>query len=71
MKVVIDAYDGTTTSYVFDSQDSIILVYLRIFPGLFKDAAAMPPALRKHVRYPELLLKLQAAVYGLYHMTAF
>jgi uncharacterized membrane protein (UPF0182 family) len=29
----------------------------------------MPPALRKHVRYPELLLKLQADVYGLYHMT--
>jgi len=25
--------------------------------------------LRKHVRYPELLLKLQASVYGLYHMT--
>src|SRR5665811_1887653 len=24
---------------------------------------------RKHVRYPELLLKLQAEVYGLYHMT--
>jgi hypothetical protein len=29
----------------------------------------MPPALRKHVRYPELLLDVQAAVYGLYHMT--
>ena len=28
----------------------------------------MPPLLRSHVRYPELLLKLQAAVYGLYHM---
>jgi hypothetical protein len=36
---------------------------------LFKDASAMPPDLRKHVRYPELLLKLQAEVYGLYHMT--
>src|SRR5207302_588573 len=24
---------------------------------------------RKHMRYPELLLKLQAEVYGLYHMT--
>jgi uncharacterized protein len=69
VKVVIDAYDGTTTFYVFDSQDPIISVYRRIFPALFKDAAAMPPALRKHVRYPELLLKLQAAVYGLYHMT--
>ena len=29
----------------------------------------MPPGLRKHVRYPEVLLKLQADVYGLYHMT--
>ena len=29
----------------------------------------MPAVLRKHVRYPELLLKMQAAVYGLYHMT--
>ena len=29
----------------------------------------MPAWLRKHVRYPELLLKLQAEVYGLYHMT--
>jgi hypothetical protein len=29
----------------------------------------MPVELRKHVRYPEMLFKLQAEVYGLYHMT--
>jgi hypothetical protein len=69
VKVVIDAYDGTTTFYVFDTEDPIIAAYRRIFPGLFKDASTMPPDLRKHVRYPELLLKLQAEVYGLYHMT--
>jgi uncharacterized protein len=69
VKVVIDAYDGTTTFYVFDADDPIIAAYRRIFPILFKDAATMPPGLRKHVRYPELLLKLQADVYGLYHMT--
>ncbi|MGB8013174.1 MAG: UPF0182 family protein [Terriglobales bacterium] len=69
VKVVIDAYDGTTTFYVFDTDDPIIAGYRRIFPGLFKDASAMPAGLRKHVRYPELLLKLQAEVYGLYHMT--
>src|SRR5271165_5888634 len=69
VKVVIDAYDGTTTFYVFDSDDPIIAAYRRIFPTLFKDASLMPPGLRKHVRYPELLLKLQAEVYGLYHMT--
>jgi len=69
IKVVIDAYDGTTTFYVFDTQDPILSAYRQIFPGLFKDAATMPPALRQHVRYPELLLRLQAAVYGLYHMS--
>jgi uncharacterized membrane protein (UPF0182 family) len=69
VKVVIDAYDGTTTFYVFDTEDPIIAGYRRIFPSLFKDASTMPAGLRKHVRYPELLLKLQAEVYGLYHMT--
>jgi uncharacterized protein len=69
VKVVIDTYDGTTTFYVFDTQDPILSAYRQIFPSLFKDAATMPSTLRKHVRYPELLLKLQAAVYGLYHMS--
>ena len=69
VKAVVDAYDGTTTFYVFDPQDPIISAYRRIFPSLFKDASTMPGALRKHLRYPELLLKLQAAVYSLYHMT--
>ena len=69
VKAVIDAYDGTTTFYVFDSSDPIINAYRGIFPSLFKDASAMPAGLRKHVRYPELQLELQAAVYGLYHMT--
>ena len=69
VKAVVDAYDGTTTFYVFDATDPIINTYRKIFPSLFKDAAEMPPGLRKHVRYPELQLELQAAVYGLYHMT--
>jgi hypothetical protein len=69
VKVVIDAYDGTTTFYVFDNNDPILSAYRGIFPSLFKDASAMPTWLRKHVRYPELLLSLQAEVYGLYHMT--
>ena len=69
VKILIDAYTGATTFYVFDANDPIIAAYQAIFPALFTDASAMPPALRKHVRYPELLLTVQAAVYGLYHMT--
>jgi uncharacterized membrane protein (UPF0182 family) len=69
VKVVIDAYNGATTFYVFDPNDPLISAYRNIFPQLFKDASAMPTDLRRHVRYPELLLRLQAAAYGLYHMT--
>jgi uncharacterized membrane protein (UPF0182 family) len=68
VKAVIDAYDGTTTFYVFDTEDPIIGAYRSLFPSLFKDRAAMPADLQKHVRYPELMLTVQAAVYGLYHM---
>lgn len=69
IKAVVDAYNGTTTFFVFDSEDPIIKGYRLVFPSLFKDADAMPADLRRHVRYPELLLQIQAAVYGLYHMT--
>jgi hypothetical protein len=68
VKVVIDAYNGTTTFYVFDPNDPIIAAWRGTFPSLFRDASAMPPDLRRHVRYPQLLLEEQAAVYGLYHM---
>jgi len=69
VKAVIDAYNGTTTLYVFEPKDPVIDAYRAIFPSLFKDASQMPQDLRRHVRYPEQLLSLQARVYGLYHMS--
>ncbi len=42
VKVVIDAYDGSTTFYVFDEQDPILAAYRRIFPSLFKAGTSMP-----------------------------
>ncbi len=69
VKIVIDAYTGVTTFYVFDSQDPVLGAYRNLFPALFRDESAMPADLRAHVRYPELLLTAQADVYALYHMT--
>ena len=69
VKVVIDAYNGETTFFVFDDNDPVIAAYRHIFPSLFRDASQMPADLRRHVRYPEALFKLQSEVYGLYHMT--
>lgn len=67
VKVVIDAYNGTASFYVFDNADPIIAAYSRIFPNLFHDASQMPADLRAHVRYPETLVRSQGEVYGLYH----
>ncbi len=69
VKAVIDAYNGTTTFYVFDSTDPILAAWQHIFPAIFRDASALPPDLRRHIRYPETLFSLQAQVYALYHMT--
>ncbi len=69
VKAVVDAYDGSVTFYVFAPDDPIIAAYRRMMPGLFKDRAAMPDALRRHVRYPEDLFTVQAEMYGTYHMT--
>jgi uncharacterized membrane protein (UPF0182 family) len=67
VKIVIDAYNGTTDFYVFEPNDPIIQSWRKIFPALFKDADTMPPDLRAHVRYPETLFRTQNEVYGVYH----
>lgn len=68
VKVMVDAYDGSVTFYVFDPQDPIIACYRGMYPSLFVDASRMPADIREHVRYPELMLRVQAAAYSLYHM---
>jgi len=69
VKATVDAYDGTARFYVFEPEDPVIAAYQRVFPSLFVDGAQLPSDLREHVRYPELMLELQAVAYGLYHVT--
>ncbi len=68
VKVVIDAYNGTTHFYVFDANDPMIASYRSTFPSLFRDASQMPADLRAHIRYPETLMRAQGEVFGLYHI---
>ncbi len=68
VKATIDAYDGTTTLYVFDPADPLIQAYRKLFPHLMVPAGEMPADLRAHVRYPEQIFRAQAEVYRTYHM---
>ncbi len=66
VKVVVDAFDGTTTFYVIDPDDPIIQAWRKIFPGLFEDFDQMPVDLQDHLRYPEDLFRVQTSMWARY-----
>ena len=68
VKVVVDAYLGDVTFYVFDPEDPLIGTYRKIFPQLFRPLEQMPSSLRSHVRYPTDLFDIQRDLLGTYHM---
>ena len=70
VKVVVDAYNGTTTFYLAEPDDPLVRTLQGVFPSLFRPLDEMSPDLRRHVRYPEGIFNLQASVYSTYHMTS-
>lgn len=69
VKATVDAYHGTIQLHVAEPQDPVIQTYQKIFPELFKSMEEMPQDLRRHIRYPQTLMNIQARIYATYHMT--
>jgi uncharacterized membrane protein (UPF0182 family) len=69
VKVTTDAYNGTTEFFVADPEDPLAQTLARAYPGLLKPLDAMRPDLRRHLRYPETIFAIQAAMFSTYHMT--
>jgi len=68
VKLVIDAYSGKMTFYSLGN-DPILRSYEEAFPHMFVPLSQMNSTLRNHLRYPEDMFSIQAAMYGLYHIT--
>jgi len=68
VKVIVDAYNGKVSFYTLGEKDPILKTYESIFPHLFKPFNSMPEDLKKHVRYPKDLFKIQVRAYTKYHM---
>jgi uncharacterized membrane protein (UPF0182 family) len=68
VKVVIDAYDGTVDAYLADPGDPVAQTYAAIFPGIFKPLGSMAADVRRHLRYPADLFRLQTELHATYHM---
>ena len=69
MKVVIDAYSGSTRAYLAQPDDPMIRTLGKIYPGLLHPLTEMPADLRAHLRYPGVIFAAQSALYGTFHMT--
>ena len=68
VKVVFDAYNGSTSFYVVDPKDPIIRAYEATFPSLFKPVDSAPSGVRAHFRVPVDLFNAQVQVYATYHV---
>ena len=68
VKVLIDAYDGTTTFYITDRSDPIAMAYRNAYPDLFADLEeGIPADVAQHFIYPEYLYQIQADIIARYH----
>lgn len=68
VKVIIDAYNGTTKFYITDKTDPIAMLYYNIYPELFVDKdETIPEDIQKNIVYPEYLYQIQAKVLERYH----
>ena len=70
VKVVLDAYDGSVKAYVADAADPLLATWARVFPGILLPLDSMGADLRAHLRYPDEIFRIQAALYATYHMDA-
>lgn len=75
VKIVVDAYTGKVWLYEAPpvpgiSPDPILKAWEAAFPGLVHPYSSMPVQLQDHMRYPEDLFSIQAAIYGRYHLTS-
>ena len=73
VKVIVDAYNGTTTSYRIDPPDKtdpIIETWSKAFPEMFRPLDELSDELRMHLRYPQDFFLVQATLFTTYHMQA-
>lgn len=69
VKATVDAYTGETRFYILDDSDPLVRAYAQAFPALFTPGSEMSEELRSHLRYPEDLFRVQANMFGDYHVT--
>jgi uncharacterized protein len=68
VKATVDGVTGEVRFYMADEADPIVLAYAAAYPTLMRPLDDMPAELRRHLRYPALLFRLQAEILRNYHL---
>ncbi len=68
VKAVVDAYDGTVDLFINAPEDPVLATWQRVFPNLLRPMSEMPPDLQAHLRYPDLIFRVQTRMFATYHM---
>jgi uncharacterized protein len=69
VKATVDAYDGTVTLYAWEPNDPILQTWERVYPGTITPLDQISSELMAHLRYPELLFRIQRLELATYHVT--
>ena len=66
VRIVVDAYDGKLEAYAIDSNDPILKMYQKAYPGIIKNEP-LPAYVKKNSIYPVNLLSLQFEIFERYN----
>ncbi|MDA0269467.1 MAG: UPF0182 family protein [Chloroflexi bacterium] len=69
VKITVDAQTGDMVFYLIAENDPVATTWAKIFPDLFTPNSEMPDEVRRHLRYPEDIFKIQSQLYLRYHIT--
>ncbi len=68
VKATVDAYDGTVTLYAWDPTDPVLQTWEKVYPGTLTPVSEISSDLMAHLRYPELLFRIQRLELATYHV---
>lgn len=69
VKATVDAYSGKVNLYSVKDDDPVLKTWKNVYPGMVKPKSQIPADLKKHLRYPEDLFKVQRDLLTGYHVS--
>ena len=65
---IVNAYTGEVNFYAIKDNEVITDIYSKAFPNFYKKLEEMPEGMQSHLRFPDYLTRIQAKIYGVYHV---